>query len=114
MPLKAQAVFFASLIGTFSGAYLVHLYGWAGISLYALDFSILPIAATVVGGAGTLIGPVLGSIILIPISESLRDFGTLWVVFYCLVLLGFILFKPEGLMKYLERKYNQFEHWKEV
>jgi branched-chain amino acid transport system permease protein len=111
---KVQAVFIASAIGAFAGAYLVHLYGWAGISLFALDFSILPIACTVVGGKGTLVGPVLGSIFLTPISETLRDFGSLRTVFYSLVLLSFILFRPEGLMNYLERKYHQFEHWKEV
>ncbi len=114
MPYKAQAVFIASAGGTFAGAYLVHLYGWAGISLFALDFSILPIAAAVVGGVGTLVGPIIGAIILIPISESLRDFGTLRIVFYSLVLLGFILFIPEGLMNYLDRKYHQFERWADV
>jgi branched-chain amino acid transport system permease protein len=113
-PYKAQAVFIGSMIGTFAGAYLVHLYGWAGVSFFALDFSIIPIAATVVGGVGTLVGPVLGSIILIPISESLRDFGTLRIVFYSVVLLAFILFRPEGFMNYLDRKYHQFERWKEV
>ncbi|VEN73016.1 ABC transporter permease [Candidatus Desulfarcum epimagneticum] len=111
---KIQAVLMASALGSFSGAYLVHLYGWAGISLFALDFSILPIAATVAGGAGTLVGAVLGSLILTPVSESLRDFGTLRIVFYSLVLLGFILFNPDGMMNYLERKYHQFERWKEV
>lgn len=113
-PYKAQAVFIASAGGNFAGAYLVHLYGWGGISLFALDFSILPIAATVVGGVGTLVGPVLGSIILIPVSETLRDFGTLRIVFYSLVLLAFIIFIPEGLMNYLDRKYHKFERWVEV
>ena len=111
---KAYATFIASAIGCFSGAYLVHLYGWAGISLFALDFSILPIAASVVGGMGTLIGPVLGAFILIPLTELLRELGTLRIVFYSLLLIGFIVFKPEGLMLYAQRKYHQFEHWLEV
>ncbi len=111
---KAQAVFIASAIGAFAGAYLTHLYGWVGVSLFGLDFSIFPIAATVVGGMGTLVGPVLGALILVPMSEALRAFGTLRIVFYSLILVAFIVFKPEGLMNYLERKYHQFEHWIEV
>jgi len=111
---KAKAVFIAALIGSFTGAYLSHLYGWLGISLFAMDFSILPIAATVMGGPGTLVGPVLGALILTPLSEALRGFGQLRVVIYCLILIGFIVYKPEGLMNYLTRKYQQFEHWKEV
>ena len=111
---KIKAVFIAALIGCFSGAYLSHLYGWVGISQFAMDFSILPIAATVLGGMGTLVGPVLRAFILTPLSEALRGFGQLRVVTYCLILIGFIVYKPEGLMNYLQRKYHQFEHWEDV
>ncbi len=111
---KSIAVFIASVIGCLSGAYLVHIYMWSGISQFALDFSILPIAATVIGGGGTLVGPVLGCLILVPISELLRDFGTLRIVFYALILVAFIIFRSEGLMVFGQRKYHQFERWTEV
>jgi branched-chain amino acid transport system permease protein len=111
---KSVAVFIAAVIGCLSGAYLVHIYMWSGISQFALDFSILPIAATVIGGGGTLVGPVLGCLILVPISELLRDFGTLRIVFYALILVAFIIFRSEGLMVYGQRKYHQFERWTEV
>jgi len=108
---KAVAVFIASAMGCMGGACLVHIYMWSGISLLALDFSILPIAATVIGGAGTLVGPVLGCLILVPISELLRAFGTLRIVFYSLILVAFIVFRSEGIMVYGRRKYHQFERW---
>ncbi|MBN2124267.1 MAG: branched-chain amino acid ABC transporter permease [Deltaproteobacteria bacterium] len=111
---KAVAVFIASGMGCLAGACLVHIYMWAGISLFALDFSILPIAATVIGGGGTLVGPVLGCLILVPISELLRDLGTLRIVFYSLILMGFIVFRSEGIMVYGQRKYHQFERWVKV
>lgn len=111
---KALAVFLAAAMGCFGGACLIHVYMWAGISLFALDFSILPIAATVIGGGGTLVGPVLGCLILVPVSELLREFGTLRIVFYSLVLMAFIVFKSEGLMVYGIRKYHQFERWVKV
>jgi branched-chain amino acid transport system permease protein len=111
---KTIAVFIASAIGCLAGAYLVHLYMWAGLSTFALDFSILPIAATVIGGSGTLVGPVLGAFILVPLSEWLRDFGTLRIVFYALILLAFIIFRSEGIMVYGQRKYHQFEKWVKV
>jgi branched-chain amino acid transport system permease protein len=111
---KIVAVFIASTIGCLSGACLVHVYMWAGISQFALDFSILPIAATVIGGAGTLVGPVLGCLILVPASELLRDFGSLRIVFYALLLVVFIVFRSEGIMIYGRRKYHQFERWKKI
>jgi branched-chain amino acid transport system permease protein len=111
---KTIAVFIASAIGCLAGAYLVHLYMWAGLSTFALDFSILPIAATVIGGSGTLVGPVLGAFILVPLSEWLRDFGTLRIAIYALILLAFIIFRSEGIMVYGQRKYQQFEKWIKV
>jgi branched-chain amino acid transport system permease protein len=111
---KTIAVFIASAMGCLGGAYMVHLYMWAGLSMFALDFSILPIAATVIGGSGTLVGPVLGAFILVPISELLRAFGTLRIVFYALILLAFIIFRSEGILVYSQRKYQQFEKWVKV
>jgi branched-chain amino acid transport system permease protein len=111
---KAIAVFISSAMGCLAGACLVHIYMWSGISQFALDFSILPIAATVIGGGGTLVGPVLGCFILVPISELLRAFGTLRIVFYCLILVAFIVFRSEGIMVYGQRKYQQFERWVRV
>ncbi|MBI4776369.1 MAG: branched-chain amino acid ABC transporter permease [Deltaproteobacteria bacterium] len=108
---KAVAVYITSALGCLAGACLAHIYMWAGISQFALDFSIIPIAATVVGGAGTLVGPVIGCLILVPISELLRDFGTLRIAVYALILMAFVVFKSEGIMVYCTRKYHQFERW---
>ncbi len=111
---KALAVFISCTMGCLAGAYLVHLYMWAGISLFALDFSVLPIAATVIGGGGTLVGPVIGSLILVPISELLREFGTLRIAVYSLILMTFIIVRSEGLMVYAQRKYHQVERWVKI
>jgi branched-chain amino acid transport system permease protein len=111
---KALGVFIAACLGCFGGAVLAHIYMWAGLSQFALDFSIIPIAATVVGGGGTLVGPVLGCLILVPISELLRDFGALRIAVYCVILTMFIVFKSEGIMNYCTRKYEQFERWVEI
>ncbi|MEW5723457.1 MAG: branched-chain amino acid ABC transporter permease [Thermodesulfobacteriota bacterium] len=111
---KALAVFIAAGLGCLAGAFLAHIYMWAGISQFALDFSIIPIAATVVGGSGTLVGPVLGCLLLVPISELLRDFGTLRIAVYAVILTGFIVFKTEGIMVYGTRKYHQFERWVKI
>ena len=111
---KAVAVFISSGMGCLGGACLVHIYMWSGMSLFALDFSILPIAATVIGGAGTIVGPVLGCLILVPVSELLREFGTLRIVFYSVILVAFIVFRSEGIMVYGQRKYHQIERWVKV
>jgi branched-chain amino acid transport system permease protein len=111
---KSIAVFIAAALGSLGGAYLAHIYMWAGISQFALDFSIIPISAAIIGGSSTLVGPLLGCFILVPISELLRSFGTLRIVFYSLILMLFIMFRSEGIMVYAQRKYHQFERWVKV
>ncbi len=111
---KTQALFIASCIGAFTGAFLTHVYMFVGMPVFALDYSILPIAAAVVGGPGTLAGATLGAFILVPLSELLRGIGGLRIVFYGLFLVVFIVALPEGLFHYIQRKYHQFERWVEV
>ncbi len=111
---KATATFIAALMGCFGGAYLAHLYGWVGISLFSMDFSVFPLVATIVGGPATLVGPLIGCIILVPISETFRAFGSLRTVFYAFIMVLFILFWSEGLLNWVRRKYEQFEHWVRV
>ena len=111
---KIIAVWIGAALGSFAGAYFTHLYMFVGLSAFSLDLSILPIACAVVGGIGTLAGPVLGAFILVPLAEMLRDLGTLRIVAYSLLLVALVLFKPEGIMSYLKRKYEQVERWVEV
>ncbi|MFW6055469.1 MAG: branched-chain amino acid ABC transporter permease [Thermodesulfobacteriota bacterium] len=111
---KAQALFIASGIGAFAGAFVTHVYMFVGMPVFALDYSILPIAAAVVGGAGSLAGATLGAVILVPLSELLRGFGGLRIVIYGLFLVVFIVGVPEGIFHYIQRKYHQKERWVEV
>lgn len=111
---KVQALFLAGGTGAFAGAFMTHVYMFVGVPVFALDYSILPIAATVIGGIGTLAGPALGAIILVPLSEALRGLGTLRIVFYGIALVVFTVGLPEGIFHYAQRKYHQFERWVKV
>jgi branched-chain amino acid transport system permease protein len=111
---KTQALFIAGAIGAFAGAFMTHVYMFVGMPVFALDYSILPIAAAVVGGPGTLAGAAFGAFLLVPLSEALRGFGGLRIVIYGVFLVVFIVGLPEGIFHYIQRKYNQFERWVEV
>ncbi len=106
---KAQAVFIAALPATFAGAFITHHYQFVGIPAFALDYSILPLTSAVVGGAGSFLGAAVGSFILVPLSELMREFGSLRVVLYSVMLLVFTVALPEGIFRFAVRKYGQFE-----
>jgi branched-chain amino acid transport system permease protein len=61
------------------------------------SFTIL--AMVVVGGTGTLIGPVAGAVLLTLLPELLRDVGDLRLVVYGLALTLVVLFMPGGLVQ---------------
>lgn len=111
---KIQALFLSSSIGAFAGAFMTHVYMFVGMPVFALNYSILPIASAVVGGPGSLAGATLGAFILVPLSELLRGIGGLRIVFYGLFLVVFIVALPEGIFHYIQRKYLQFERLVEV
>jgi branched-chain amino acid transport system permease protein len=111
---KAQAVFIAGVAGAFAGAFMTHYYRFVGMPAFAMDYSILPLTAAVLGGVGTFAGPTIGAFILMPLSESLRAVGTLRVVFYSAILIICVVGLPEGIFHYIRRKYHQFERMVEV
>jgi branched-chain amino acid transport system permease protein len=106
---KAQAVFLAALPATFAGAFITHHFRIVGMPSLSLEYSILPLSSAVVGGEGGLVGALVGALILVPLSELLRDFGTLRVVIYSLILVVFTVGLPEGIFHFIRRKYHQFE-----
>ena len=111
---KIQALFIASAVGAFAGAMMTHVYRFVGMPVFALDYSILPIAAVMVGGPGSFAGATLGAFILVPLSEALRALGGLRIVFYGVFLVIFVVGLPEGIFHFVSRKYQQFERWTEV
>jgi branched-chain amino acid transport system permease protein len=106
---KAQAVFIAALPATFAGALLTHQLQFVGMPVFTANYSILPLASATVGGVGSFAGAMIGALILVPISELFRGFGTWRVVVYSVILVVFIVGLPEGIFHYLQRRYHQFE-----
>jgi len=111
---KAQAVFIAAVPGAFAGAFMTHYNQVVGMAAFAMDYSILPLTAAVLGGVGSFAGPTIGAFILVPLSELLRAVGTLRVVIYSAILIICVVGLPEGVFHYIRRKYHQFERMVEV
>jgi branched-chain amino acid transport system permease protein len=106
---KAQAIFIAALPATFAGALSAHQLQFVGIPAFTSNYSILPLASAMVGGAGDFAGAMLGALILVPISEIFRGFGTWRVVVYSVILVIVVVGLPEGIFHYIQRQYQQFE-----
>jgi branched-chain amino acid transport system permease protein len=107
MKLRAMALssFLTALGGTFYAQYFAYI---DPTITFGPAVSIQGLLQAIVGGAGTALGPLLGSFVLTPISElsraTIRGRAGVDVMVYGLVLILVISFLPNGLMGWMRRR----------
>ena len=88
------ACFFAGIAGSFYAHYLI----LAHPDAFSLWDSIYAVAYVVIGGTSTVLGPILGTALLIGGFELLREASAYQTVGYALILLLVTRFLPGGLI----------------
>jgi branched-chain amino acid transport system permease protein len=68
------------------------------------DWTAYVIFIVVIGGIGTIEGPILGAIIFFLLRETLADLGTIYLVILGLVAIGVMLKAPRGLWGYISQR----------
>jgi len=100
--LKAVMIsaFLTSLVGSFHGMYLTFI---DPASAFSLELSIQIAMFALIGGMGTVFGPLVGTVLVLPIAELARgwlsDYGNgFHGLVYGLVLVGVVLTMPSGIV----------------
>lgn len=99
-PLVIKTVSFAlsgALTGV-AGALFTPLNLFISPSSFPFFQSILFILAVVVGGSGTLWGPVLGALVIVLLPEMLSDFAEYRLLLFGALLLGVLWIAPRGIV----------------
>ena len=102
--------FLTGLGGTFYAFYLLSLQPSA---VFGIPLSVEIVIRPIVGGAGTLLGPILGSFILTPLGELSRYyFGQgghhgAHLIVYGALLIAVVLFLPQGAYPFLARLFRR-------
>ena len=106
-PVRYRLIAFAmsAYLAGVAGALQIHHIGYLTPELYGVDNSFWPITFVILGGLGTLAGPVIGTVVLTIIWEGLKMTG---LTFGRYVIGGFILiltiiFLPRGLVNLPEK-----------
>jgi len=101
----AASSFLTALGGTFYAQYFAYI---DPTITFGPAVSIQGLLQAIVGGAGTVLGPLVGSFVLTPISElsraAIRGRAGVDVMVYGLVLILVISFLPNGLMGWVRRR----------
>ena len=102
----AVSAFMTSLGGCFYANYIFYLHP---NTMFGMSLNIELILRPIVGGLGTLFGPVVGSFILTPLSEITRAYFAkgglegLHLVIYGIITILVVLFMPKGIIVYLKK-----------
>jgi branched-chain amino acid transport system permease protein len=104
----AMSSFLTALAGTFYAQLNLYIHPKSAISL-DLSFEIAFIA--LIGGRGSIVGPVLGALLLRPVSDFSRIyFGDtlpgMHLIIFGVILILVMTFQPRGLQEPLTRLYN--------
>jgi branched-chain amino acid transport system permease protein len=99
---RSQALMMsAALAGYFGGLYALTLGFLDPDTAFSLNWSVAPLLAVVLGGSGTLMGPVIGGAIWFGISEVITELGITSdtaLILQGAILLGIALGAPRGLV----------------
>jgi branched-chain amino acid transport system permease protein len=99
---KAFAFGVGSAVAGAAGAFYASFVGTLVPDAFAITESFTILAMVIVGGMGTLIGPVWGAILLTVLPELLRGFGDLRLVLYGAAITLAVLFMPGGMLQAAE------------
>jgi len=101
--------FLTALAGTF---YTQYIYFIDPQTAFNFNVSIEPALVSIVGGIGTLWGPLIGTVLLETTSALLQSWlgnsiGGVQLTVYSLILMAVILWKPTGIMGYVAEVYQR-------
>ena len=90
----AISAFIAAIAGGFFAVYL----NFVGPQSFLSNESLNIMCMVILGGSGTIWGSVVGAIILTLLSEVLRPVGSYRMLFYGIIMVLIVIFRPKGVM----------------
>ncbi len=101
---KLAAMVISGTIAAAAGASYGLLFGYAGASFASVQYSIFPLLWVLLGGAGTVLGPFIGTLFMFYLIDLSSGVTTAYMLIAGVALVLLTLFAPQGLMGELRRR----------
>ena len=97
---KVTAFAVSTALAAMAGSLYAHYISYIDPTSFTVMESILIISMVIIGGAGSLWGPLIGAVVLVTLPEALRFLGFPSAVGANMrqVIYGILLFRPQGLV----------------
>ena len=101
---KIAVVSIAYMFAGMAGALYAAFAGFAIPEILFWTVSGQVLIMVIVGGQGTLIGPMLGAVFFIMVEHKLSEMTETWGLFMGLIFIAFVMFAPNGLLGMINRR----------
>jgi len=101
--IKALAFAISAVYAGVAGAFFASLSGFVTPSTFSFSQSILFVLVVIIGGAGSLAGPLAGATIVVLLPEALAALAEYRLLFFGALLLGVLWLAPDGATGLAER-----------
>jgi len=106
--LKTLAVLVSSSLAAVAGSLFAFYLSFINVESFVLDVSVQIIAMVIIGGTGTLLGPVIGAVIVLLLPALLTyipylpptEIGSIQQMIYGIAMVLLMIFRPSGLWGY--------------
>lgn len=105
---KLLALSLSGLLSGAAGAAYVLLFAYMGSSFAAIQYSILPLLWVLLGGIGTVIGPLIGTALMFYLIDKTSEVMQSYLIVVGAVLVALVLFFPKGLAGTLRQRYARW------
>ena len=95
---KLFAFVLSSMLAGLAGTLYAHYIGFLNPEPFGVDQSLNAILAVILGGSGTLLGPIVGAVSVTFLPELLRVADSFRLITYGLILVIATIFLPKGLV----------------
>src|SRR5438309_4462699 len=102
---KITTVVLSYGFGGLAGALYAGFAGYASPELFFWLTSGHVLVLVVVGGAGTLVGPMLGALFFVFLEHQLSQVTDLWPLIFGSIFIAFVMFFPQGILGLLRRRH---------
>ncbi len=101
---KLAAFVVSGTMSAIAGALYALMFAYAGSTLASIQYSIHPLLWTLLGGASTILGPVLGTAIMFILVDLASGFTTASLLVVGATLIALVLFFPKGILGTLRQR----------
>ncbi len=96
-PAKVLSFVIATFFAGIAGAFFAHHARFVSADSFRLEETFIILTMLIVGGMGSITGPVIGAVFLVILPEIFRFLAEYRGVVYGLIMIAVILFRPEGI-----------------